>query len=253
MLKQRSSVQSCVQAKKFKLPSIFGQKSSDASNSMRSSKFSNLSELANAHLSTTKSANEPPKPLSQNINIPQQTNHSKFVIPKLNGGSGSVSPSSVGESSTPHEMSLKKIMDLKRLHISSNTENTPPEIQTITSTEISVECKPFSIDLASALNDPNFSKSIVQPTKPVVEEIDFKFIDCDIIERPQRPLATQDCCLNISNIFEKHFENRTKSTTTLGNILCSKYKRKRLPLVQHGFVSKHQIKPFNFDIKKKKL
>lgn len=258
-MKQRNSVQNNVQTKTFKLPTIFGKKLNDAQNSMRPMKFNNLSELANAHLSTTKLSNEPSKTLSQNINIPQQMNQSKFVLPKLNGGHSSVSPNSADDSLTPHEMSLKKIMDLKRLNISSghsrnDTENTPPvNIQTVTSIDASIECKTFSIDLASALNDPKLSKTaIIAPTKPIVEEIDFKFIDCDIAEQPERqPQIKQDCCLDLSNILDKHFEHRTKCTTELGRILCSKYKRKQLPSIKHGFVSKHKIKPFNFDIKVK--
>lgn len=211
---------------------------------MRSTKFSNLSELANAHLSSAKLENGPPKMPSNNINIPQQPNRSKFVIPKLNGGSSSVSPNSAGESLTPHELSLKKIMDLKRLHISpsNDTENTPPTIQS----NANVGSQP--IDLASALNGPNASYSVISPPKPHVEQIDFKFIDCDIVEMPDsQPLLTQDCCLNISNILDRHFENRTKSTTAFGKVLCSKYKCKRQLMVQHGFVNMHQIKPFRFE------
>lgn len=233
-------------AKKFKLPSVFGQKSNETTPSPM--KFNNLSDLANAHLSSTKlSACDTPKMNhSPSISIPQQSNQSKFVIPKFNGGSAS--PSSGGESLTPHEVSLKKIMDLKRLHISatSDTENTPPDNNKIVTSRM--EKQQFPIDLASALNGPNFSKPTIAPTKPVAEQIDFKFIDCDIAEVSNEPLDTQDCCLNISNILEKKFSNRTKSTTAFGKILCSKYKRKKQLLIQHGFVSKHQIKPFRFDV-----
>lgn len=245
MLKQRKSAANSLQVKKFKLPTIFGQKSAEPSDLARP-KFNNLSELANAHLSSTKLENEPPKILSNSINIPQQSNRSKFILPKLNGGSSSVSPSSVGESLTPHELSLKKIMDLKRLHISStdDTNNTPTNTQSN-----SVENQQLPIDLASALNGPNASNStIIAPSKPHVEKIDFKFIDCDIVEMPDnQPLLEQDCCLNISNVLDRRFENRTKSTTAFGKILCSKYKCKRRLMVQHGFVNKHQIKPFRFE------
>lgn len=258
-MKQRNSASNSSQAKKFKLPSIFGQKTIEAPNCMRPMKFNNLSELANAHLSSSPLANEPSKPHSENINIPQQSNQMKFVIPKWSGGSGScsMSPNSTGESLTPHEVSLKKIMDLKRLHISSNhskndTENTSLETETVIFDDNSVDCQPFSIDLASALNGPHISNTIIPPVKPIVEEIDFKFIDCDIIEASDpQPFVTQDCSLNISNILEQHFASRTKNTTAFGNILCSKYKRKQLPSIQHGFVTKYQIKPFNFDIKLK--
>lgn len=213
---------------------------------VRSNKFSNLSELANAHLSTSKLVNGLEKiSLSENINIPKP---SKFIIPKLNGGSASESPSSVGESLTPHEVSLKKIMDLKRLHISTtnDTENTPPN-----PAETAANTQQFPIDLASALNGPNFSSSIIVPTKRPVEKIDFKFIDCDIAEVTYQPYISKDCCLNISNILDKQYDTRTKATTAFGQILCSRYKRKKQSMiqnVQHGFVNKHYIKPFRFDI-----
>lgn len=242
-------------ADKFKLPSIFGQKSIETTSTAspliasRPTKFSNLSELASAHLSTNKLANGVQKmSLSESINIPKS---SKFVIPKLSGGgSSSISPSSFGESLTPHEMSLKKIMDLKRLSISKDIENTPPDYTTITSNDaIFAEKQQFPIDLASALNGPNFCSPIIAPTiKPIVEKIDFKFIDCDITETINvQPHISKDCCLNIAHVVDKHFDNRTKCTTAFGRILCSKYKCKRQLTVQHGFVSKHQIKPFRFD------
>lgn len=228
----------------------------DASTAQRPTKFTNLSDLANAHLSTNKLVNGIQKiSLSESINIPKTT---KFTIPKLNGGSGSVSPSSAGESLTPHEMSLKKIMDLKRLSISVNdTENTPPESTDTVMTSghpnatVSVDKQQYPIDLTSALNGPNFnSSSIVAPTKHMAEKIDFKFIDCDIVEVSD-PFISQDCCLNISNILNENFDTRTKSTTAFGKILCSRYKRKKQSLVQsvqHGFVNKHLIKPFRFDV-----
>lgn len=239
-----------VQAKKFKLPTIFGQKSAESTPIVaRPSKFTNLTELASAHLSSTSKL--PTLPLkmnhTQNIDIPQK---SKFLIPKLNGGNSnndSVSSSnSAGESLTPHEMSLKKIMDLKRLHITplNDTECT---VNSSNDNNL-LENQQFPIDLASALNEPN-TGSITVTTKPAtVEKIDFKFIDCDIADESSQPLDTQDCCLNISNILDKEFENRTKSTTAFGKILCSKYKRKNQSIIYHGFESKHKITPFRFDV-----
>lgn len=185
--------------------------------------------------------------LSENVTIPKS---STFIIPKLNGGgSSTVSPNLTGESLTPHEVSLKKIMDLKRLNITKDTENSSSKTDN-NFMATTAENELGSIDLASALNGPNFRCSISEPIKRVVESIDFKFIDCDIAEVANvEPLVTQDCCINISKILDKHFENRTKSTTAFGKILCSKYKCKKQLTVQHGFVSKHQIKPFRFDSK----
>lgn len=221
----------------------------------RPSKFTNLSELANAHKNASTTIGSEPQKLnfSQNINIPQQLNQSKFVIPKLNGGNviGSVSPSSGGESLTPHEMSLKKIMDLKRLHISpsNDTENVPSECTVDSSNPNTLKNQPVPIDLASALNGPDYGSSMVPLAKPVAEKIDFKFVDCDILEKSIEPLEEmQDCCLNISSILDKEFTNRTKSTTAFGKILCSKYRHKKQTAIFHGFKSKHQIKPFRFDV-----
>lgn len=274
LLKQRNTaaVNGRVQAKKFKLPSIFGQKTTTSTEPVmpnattdasmaRPTKFTNLSDLANAHLSTNKLVDSIQKiSLSENINIPKTT---KFTIPKLNGDNSSMSPSSTGESLTPHEMSLKKIMDLKRLGISTSvndSENTlPGSTDTVMTNEhsnatMSVDEQQYPIDLTSALNGPNFdSSSIIAPTKRIVEKIDFKFIDCDIAEESD-PFISQDCCLNISNILNENFDTRTKSTTAFGQILCSRYKRKKQSLVQkvqHGFVNKHQIKPFRFDVSTK--
>lgn len=255
---------------KFKLPSIFGQKSTNTPSvgSLGPVKFNNLSELANAHLSSSsdKTADKnPSQVLSQKISFPQEAqNRSKFMIPKLSGGNGSSlmsSSNSMGGSPTPHELSLKKIMDLKRLHISSDQTTTTDTKATSTNVEIP-SANPIlesnqssSIDLTCALNDPNFNQPIIPAAKPVIEEIEFKFIDCDITDKSSDdPMSiSQDCNLNMLNILDQHFENRTKSTTSFGRILCSKYKRKQQPLIQHGFISKHQVKPFNFDLKLKRV
>lgn len=235
------------------MPTIFGPKAVDPL-AIQTPKFSNLSELANAHLNSAQLAGAPSKTLSQSVQIPQLLNRQNFAIPKLSGGSGSVSPSSTGE--TPHEISLKKIMDLKRLHISSkhtsnDTENNPPERQATDSNETDAK-KQFPIDLASALNAPNFGKSIILPAKKNVEQIDFKFIDCDITDDCDRHTSlTEDCSFSISSILQQHFDSRTMSTTDFGRVLCSKYRRKKQPVILHGFVNKHQIKPFEFNVRPK--
>lgn len=266
-MKQRNSING-LKANQFKLPSIFERKSTNTSSLLRPAKFSNLSELANAHLSSSSSSTQtvdqnPSHVHSQKISFPQETqNRSKFVIPKLSGGSGSslMSSNSMGTSPTPHEMSLKKIMDLKRLHISSDQITTDMEatsnVENTSANQPSLECnQSISIDLACALNDPNFNEIIIPATKPAVEEIEFKFVDCDIAEKlnHQPTSVSQDCNLNMLKILDQHFEKRTKSTTSFGRILCSKYKRKQEPMIQHGFINKHQVKPFNFDLKMKRV
>lgn len=225
-------------------------------NSMPPIKFNNLSDLANAHLSHDSNASQKP---SQTFTLPQQIqSRTKFVIPKLMGDSGSTAMPSPpnGGSPTPHELSLKKIMDLKRLHISS--DETTVDLTTATSNAENFQTDPLltstqstSIDLACALNGPNFVEPIIPVVKPVMEEIEFKFIDCDITDKCNDPPVLQDCNLNMLHILEQHFVKRTKCTTSFGRILCSKYKCKRQPLVQHGFINKHQVKPFNFELKRK--
>lgn len=205
----------------------------------------------------------PSQEQSQKSSFPQHAqNRSKFVIPKLNGSGGSgigslMSSNPMGGSPTPHELSFKKIMDLKRLHISSdqttvdtlNVENSPPNPTPNDNRQST------SIDLTSALNDRNFNQPIIPATKPVIEENELKFIDCDITDssNDHAMSVSQDCNLNLLNILDQHFENRSKSTTSFGRILCSKYKREQQPLIEHGFINKHHVKPFNFDVKMKRI
>lgn len=208
-------------------------------------KFNNLSEMANAHLLTTSSVKDSAEKQTPSINIPQPASTMKFFIPKLSGGSNlSLSPSS-SETPTPHELSLKKIMDFKRLSI-SDQENIP-----ITTTEnkiVDTEMKCL-VDLTSALNKPGFVSPMIVPEKRVVETIDFKFNDCDFTESlSAMPTVTRDCCLNISDIVKEKLKNRTKITSPFGKILCSRFKCKSIPYIRHGFENKHRIEPFRFDV-----
>lgn len=250
LLKQRTTTNG-INAKKFKIPCIFGQnKSTDTSNlssSLQTPTFNNLSELVIAHLANDLVTNP-----SQSINIPQQLNGTKFSIPKLNGVCNSSSLSS-SENLTPHEMSLKKIMELKRLHISSNVDSITNDIPT-TYAKIEIgdanKNENYVVDLTTALNDPGFKSSFISPVKQIAEPIDFKFIDCDIIERHKNvlPIMNKDCNLNLSNILNENILNRTKIVSQFGKILCSRYKCRKQPFVQHSFENKHKIKPFRFDI-----
>lgn len=205
--------------------------------------------MANAHLlsSSTSSVKDfGQDKQTPSINIPQTANKVKFFVPKLSGGSNlSLSPSS-SETPTPHELSLKKIMDLKRLSI-SDQENIP-----ITTAEnkiiIDTEQKCL-VDLTCALNKPGFASPMIVPEKRIIETIDFKFNDCNFIESPSpMPTVTRDCCLNISDIRSEKLKNRTKKTSPLGKILCSRFKCKSIPYIRHGFKNKHQIQPFRFDV-----
>lgn len=201
--------------------------------------------MATAHLSSTSSVKEFSEKQTPSINISQAANKMKFFIPKLSGGSNlSLSPSS-SETPTPHELSLKKIMDLKHLNI-SDQENIP-----ITTTEniiIDAEQKCL-VDLTCALNKPGYASPIIVTEKQAVETINFKFNECDFTETPRSmPTVTRDCCLNISDIQKQKLKNRTKNTSSLGKILCSRFKCKFIPYICHGFKNKHQIQPFRFDV-----
>lgn len=208
-------------------------------------KFQNLSEMANAHLSSTTSVKDTGEKQTPCINIPRPANKSKIFIPKLSGGSNlSLSPSS-SETPTPHELSLKKIMDLKRLSI-SDQENIP--ITTAENEIVDSEQKCL-VDLTCALNKPGFALPMIVAEKRAIETIDFKFNDCDFIESSSSlPSVTRDCCLNISDVLREKLKNRTKNTSPLGKILCSRFKCKSIPYIRHGFEYKHKIQPFRFDV-----
>lgn len=251
LLKQRSATNGQIETKKFQLPCIFGQnkeKPIEASSPLQTMKFNNLSEMANAHLTSTSSvenSGEIETPSIIDIPQPKEANKAKFFIPKLSGGSNlSLSPS-LSDTPTPHEISLKKIMDLKRLSI-SDQENFP--ITTAENRILDTEQKCL-VDLTYALNKPGFVSPWIVPEKRVIETIDFKFNDCDFTESPSSmPMVTQDCCLNISGIRREKLKNRTKNTSPLGTILCSRFKCKSIPDIRHGFQNKHKIQPFRFDV-----
>lgn len=270
----------------FKLPNIFGATkpllpaaavaAAAAAPSPPSAqpKYAKISDMANAHLSTAKLSADPAaaSPLRSNsINImPAAGNLPRFPLPKLSGGSpfGS-SPVLSAERLTPHEASLQKIMDLRRLTISGEGSPTgalddsrvqttyaqagPAElpVEPLSAAVVAAadELEAFSVDLTSALNKPGTAGTAVPaPIRRAAEPIDFQFIDCDTSERPApRPIVTKDCCLDISGIMADALVCRTKRTTAFGRVLCSRYSRRVKPFVVHGFKNKHQIKPFSFE------
>lgn len=270
----------------FKLPSIFGAKKpllplGNAASSLPTAPviLNKFSDSANAHLPTARLGTDPTatSPLRSNsINIMPTANRSKFTVPKLNGYSplGSSPTVGSGEQLTPHEISLQKIMELRRLKISGDGSpnsggsggsdderirttyaKCDPDMSgssSVPSTAVlpvAVDEQSFAVDLTCALNKPGTVNSVVAPVKRVAEPINFKFVDCDIIERPSaRPIVTKDCRLDISGILADVIGCRTKQTSTFGRILCSRYTRRVKPYVVHGFDNKHQIEPFGFEI-----
>lgn len=268
LLKKRATINGVTKSS-FKIPNIFGTKTSSAPTDTSTTpslptqpKFTKLSDLANAHLSSAKLTSNPPSLLRSNsINIMPTSNRPMFTLPKLKSDSPtSSSPVLSGERLTPHELSLQKIMELKRLHISGDVHNnhnhnvrtTYARCDTDDSTSSSplpIEEQQFSVDLTSALIAPGEASQIISPRMHVAEPIDFKFVDCDIIEGSRSlPIVTKDCCLDISGIKAEVIGCRTKKTSSFGKILCSRYSRRFKPFVVHGFDNKHHIKPFGFEI-----
>lgn len=227
--------------------------------------------MANAHLTSANVTNDSPNPIrSASINITPPLNRPKFTLPKLNSNSPTnSSPVLSGDKLTPHEASLQKIMELKRLSISSDSPAIIPSgslsatdfesVQTTyakvnsdngSSPSITVVEEPqFMVDLTRALIRPN---AAMKNIRPISEKINFKFVDCDIAKHPfSLPNVTKDCCLDISEVMAEILLCRTKKTSCFGKILCSRYRNRRKPSLVHGFDNKHAIKPFGFEIAEK--
>lgn len=200
-------------------------------------------------------------PISEKINIPNASSI-RFVVPKfsLGKGNGSVGSNS-GDDLTPHEMSIRKIMDLKRLTISSSLigekskENESPIVQeNCNSIDMESDTKltnQFVVDLASALSQS--TNKIIRPLKPEGEQFEYKFIDCDEKKRPKQtsaallPPVNHACEIDIGHILNRRLDNRARRTTAFGKILCSRFQCKSLPHIKHEFQTKHSIQPFKFD------
>lgn len=272
LLKKRTS-QNGVTKSTFKLPSIFGAKLSspnDSPSPLSLPKFTKLSQMANAHLTSANSTNESPtKTRSANINITPPLNRPKFILPKLNSNSPTnSSPVLSGDKLTPHEASLQKIMKLKRLSISNDSPASTPsglsaaDLEHVQTTYANVDSDNSSSPSTNVVEEPQFmvdlSRALIRPNaamnniKPVAEKNNFKFVDCDIAERPfLLPNVTKDCCLDISEVMADILLCRTKQTSCFGKILCSRYRNRRKPSLVHGFDNKHAIKPFGFEIVEK--
>lgn len=226
--------------------------------------FANLAEMANYRLKTS-SLNGP---VSQNIAVPSTQNARNFVIPRLNS-SASPSHGSSCDGLTPHEMSLKKIMDMRKLNISGSVSpsdtNTPKPLvlgdisnfKAALSVDSPKTASPhesplantsnFVVDLSAAL----FTKGdkITVPAKFIPEEFELQFVDCEQMAPAAiiLPNVTQDCEIDISHVLDVPLANRTNETSPFGKVLCSRFRCKRMPYVSHEFQPKHQIVPFSFN------
>lgn len=200
----------------------------------------------------------PSTPTSDKISIPS-SDSIRFVVPKLSvgrsiGSAGSYS----GDELTPHEMSIKKIMDLKKLAISSpptvnaraDSNAQQNSISSRTDPEIAISNR-FVVDLATALSSS--ANQIIRPEKPAAERFEYRFVDCDDRKAPKEttsaflPSVNHACEIDIGHIVEKRLSNRSRRTTAFGKVLCSRFYCKSMPRIQHGFQPKHAIQPFSFD------
>lgn len=237
---------------KFSLPNlskVFNKSATIESNSMENSSntFNNSSELTSSRLTIPKLDG-----ISKNVAIPK-IDTTKFFVPKLNMNKSSSSPTlgSSNECLTPHEMSLKKIMDLRKLNISDPAkENVDANVLTtvVASDSPLTNSTNFVVDLTAALLTEN--DTINKPVTIIPEQFELKFIDCDVklVENPiSFPIITHNCEIDISHILQEKLTNRTKRTTEFGKILCSRFRCKNPPYVKHEFLPKHKIVPFKFD------
>lgn len=172
------------------------------------------------------------------LNIASQ----QFSIPKLTPKFNS--PSLLRKELTPHELSLKKIMDLKNIELSDNIqckmENPLRKPQPF--------CENSIIDLSSALRTEN-SIPIQIPIEHALENVEKKsfipnYIDCDQALTILMPTITKDCEIDISNISQTI--NRFKAISKFGKTLCSRYRCSAMPYVKHDFFIRHQIERYAF-------
>lgn len=234
----------------FNLPNLFGNKLSSASN--ESTSIDNVSVAdqcandANSNLSEYVTASK--AAVSDRINIVRTQSgaaQSPFVIPKFSlGNNSSISPKPVDDL-TPHEISLKKIMDLKKMHISHDTQE-------------NVEVSPH---MAHDANDPSFNVDLTEAltTEPnnrrrrsdkSMETIDYRFVDCEV-PTVKMTRALVECEIDIANIMREQLSNRSRKTTAFGKVLCSRFRCTNRPQIEHGFYPKHKIVPFHFDERKR--
>lgn len=236
-----------IQTKKFKLPSVFGSSKAPNLTPSPTTKFNNLSELASAHLASANVLVDRKTIFSQNIDITRQ--------PKADYSSSA----SDSVDLTPHEMSLKKIMDLKQLHISAQSipndfnQNVHTTFANATNDQSTESCK-YVVDLQSALNIHSTSAS---PRTSVDQTDNNNFFDRGDQNTQKTPLNAGDVAsirpshkmINVPDILNIQLFNRTLRTTPLGKVLCNRYKFKNQPYINHKIPTKHIIKPFRFDVK----
>lgn len=155
-----------------------------------------------------------------------------FIIPKL--GSASKLEDLKNVIGTPHDLSMQKIMALKDLNISRITK---PNESTARNHQI--------VDLSTALRTGNVP--IMVPNKiPADENFQPKFIDCETMST-LLPTITKDCEIDASHVLVRNVAKfRTKCNSKFGKIICSKFRARHVPYVEHNFEQKYAIEAFSF-------
>lgn len=169
---------------------------------------------------------------------------SSFTIPKLTNSpivdaASHLTNATSKTELTPHEISLRKIMDLKKIHITEK----PKVLENIQSPLI-------EIDLSTALRTdtkiPITTNALLDTaTEPFVP----MYIDCDLPATLNKyqlmPNVTQDCEIDISHLLNVKLPT-ARVISKFGKTLCSRYRCKDLPYIMHCFEPKHSIKQFLF-------
>lgn len=224
--------------------------------------FTNLADLANYRLRNANQNNG----VSPNIAVPNANSSAipNFVIPKFKTGQ-SPSYGSSSDGMTPHEMSLKKIMEMRKLHISDDVAmvetvalntthahmNGPKQADTVTNssdpqTSSLNNLTSFVVDLSAALLAKD--DKVTAPPKIIPEVFDVKFVGCEISPRAAlMPIITKDCEIDASGVLNERVNARTRRPSSFGKILCTQFRCKRMPYVSHEFQPKHKIVPFAFN------
>lgn len=224
--------------------------------------FTNLADLANYRLKNANLNNG----VSPNIAVPNANNPtlSNFVIPKFNTGQ-SPSYGSSSDGLTPHEMSLKKIMEMRKLNISDDVAMAVVETVARNSTDANgtkqataltkssdqqtsslYNLTNFVVDLSAALLAKD--DQVTAPPKIIPEEFEVKFVDCEISPcAALMPIITKDCEIDASGVLNEQVNARTRRPSSFGKILCTQFRCKRMPYVSHEFQPRHKIVPFAFN------
>lgn len=238
--------------------------------------FANLADLANYRLKNSNANGN----VSPSIAVPNNRNspfaNANFVIPKLSASNKSPSYGSSGDQLTPHEISLQKIMKLRKLRIADDrnsvqsdesieidqpialsssvqstssiesNHNAPDLMSQITNRSPLSDTTAFRVDLSAALLAKG--DKITAPIKIIPEDFEVKFVDCEVsASSALQTVITKDCEIDVSHLLNVQLNNRTRKTSQFGKILCSKFRCTRMPYVSHEFHPKHKIVPFAFN------